>query len=259
MRPIVIHAKYSNGPTWHKRYANALFDGFRKHGYNIDNLAVTNGDSSFAYDDAAVHVLFGPNYFPITFSRSTEDDIITINRCFYGDHNDNVAVGWGGFNGLARFPAAIEGRLEKEIEKFPARTWRMPKKEHIALIIGEYVSACDDPEAIMEFYAASVEDAKANGYLPVFRPHPQQKSRRIEGAAWAPNGNILGATVVYTYASTYGVHARLIGAPVIADEASLAHADGEETEKQWLARVAAAQWHIDELQSGEFWEYLKGA
>lgn len=253
---IVIHAKYGSGPAWHRRYANALVDGFKSHGHVAE---VTEDDCVLVSAEHAVHVIFGPNYFPQAFKKALlAGNALTINRCFYGDANDNVAIGWNGFNGLADFPAPIEGRYEKEIVRMPAREWRQPLKDHIAVILGEYASPCDDKLAIKNFYIEAVEHAKADGLLPIFRPHPLAK-HKIEGAAFAPSADIRTAQRVYTHASTYGVHARLIGCPVWASPASLAHCDGDETESEWRARVASAQWHIDEITSGAFWEHLADA
>lgn len=254
MQDIIIHSKFRSGPPWHKKKANEIADGLGHHGYTLGkNLLVIESDKPV--DDDAIHILFGPNYFGTTFKTASTDNIITINRCFYGDSVDNVSIGWGDFNGLAKFPPAIPGRLDQELHKLPDETWRKPM-EPVAIILGEYVSACDDRVLINDFYKNSTRACEHDGIRALFRPHPQMK-HPIEGAALAPSADISLASMVYTYASTYGVHARLIGAPVKAAFASLAYDDGQETEKEWLGRVVASQWHFTEIESGLFWEHLK--
>ena len=254
---IVIHAKFASGPAWHKRYANALVDGFKEHGVTPHVTEADDVRDAHDYGNV-VHVIFGPNYFPKVFAKACKSgNALTINRCFYGDHNDNVAIGWNGFNGLAEFPGPIDGRLDQELHKLPEKDV-YPQKNGCGLIIGEYVSPCDDKRAINEFYKNSIQDCLDSGLSPVFRPHPLQK-HKVPGTVFSTNADIRAAQIVFTYASTYGVHARLIGCPVWADNASLAHADGEETERQWLERVVAAQWHITEIESGRFWEHLSYA
>lgn len=249
---IVIHSQFRNGPKWHRRYSSALIDGFKARGEVV--ASCKEGDSIDGFDPSAIHVIFGPNYFPKTFAAAKKAGLaLTINRCFYGDVNDDVSIGWNGFNGLATFPGYVHGRLEKERHKLPAQSWKPPATNNVALILGEFPSACDNKQEINQFYADSVEDAKQHGLLPVFRPHPLAK-HRINGAADAP-GELTAAARVYTYASTYGVHARLIGAPISAHPASLAYEDIGDFDN-WLERVVAAQWHITEITRGDFWEHL---
>lgn len=255
---ILIHSKYRSGPAWHKRYANALCDGFRAHGLRLgEEVHVTERDSAAPAD---VHVIFGPNFFPKAF-RSARDrglgHALTINRCFFGDINDNVSIGWNGFNGQAEFPAAIPGRLEAMRSMLPKRLDRRPPTR--SLLLGEYPSACDDLSQIEQFYGFAVIDTEIDCRPLYFRPHPLAKNTKPPTGAQLSKLDIYDASTVYTYASTYGVHARLVGLEVVADVSSLAFSPAGESEHQWLERVAAAQWNIREIETGAFWEPVRDA
>lgn len=246
---FVLHCNQSS-PRWHPRYRKALFQGLGNYG----QVDWTGEDRVDAGQEDAIHVQFGPNYWS-TVDRSASRSIC-VDRCSVGDANDFVTVGidgWGG-QGLYHAPEDREARWEKWKHLFPP-TLNLPQHGDHVVIIGEYPSACDNKEAIDRYYRNVIAE-QPHGTKIYFRPHPFH-NRSIDGTVLSTDKAVLHtAKRIYTYKSSFGVHCRLLGLPVDAGRSSLAWGltGSEEEWKKWLLFT---QWHISELQTGEFWEHLQ--
>lgn len=247
MTKFVIHARV-DGPAWHRQFVEAFRDGLKGH-----DITVTGEDDAKKGTDR-VHVIFGPNYFPHAYGRA--DKKLTVNRCFFGNEKTWVAIGWNGWNGFADFrnEGSPPDRFEKYRELFPkVKLW--PRNGGYSIMIGEYPSACDRPSMIEQFYGwAGRADPKL-----MFRPHPHHK--QIPKGMVRCNASLEGAQWIFSFASTFGVDLALQGAPMVCHPASAAYpmAAGLIEFDQWRHNLAYAQWNIDEIRSGEFWEHLKDA
>ena len=263
---ITLHAK-PKAPPWHPRYREAFCEGFAAHGYDIHHVVDTTPDDTAA--NPGTHVLFGPNYWPKTFHSA--ERVLCVDRCSVGNRNDFVTIGWDGWGGTGKYPeymtdVQLAERWAKWHSLFPPSYQRQPKKSHL-VILGEYPSACDDRAAIDKFYADSREVALNEGRDVYFRPHPHHNIS-MKGAKTSTDKDILHtAEAVTTYKTSFGVHCRLLGLPVAAGPASLAghmlcHPDRDDEHAlfdHWRNWLLFTQWNIEEIRSGEFWEYLKDA
>lgn len=265
----VYLASKTRGPSWHARYQHAFKAGLASIG--VSDVQVWEQDRlppSLSGDD--VVVMFGPNYFPKLFRKVPGRQLLTVNRCFVGDADDNVALGWKGFNGHAAFlpPSAYRARAFDSLGMFPdvaPWTWARGPDRRRALILGEYPSPCDDAADIGMFYRAAVGHAQelfGNDVRVDFRHHPQGggKVPVPDGSSVVPPTKYHDPAqygLVYTYASTYGVRCALRGLAVIADPASVVYEMVAEYERpvvnhnmsRWelCEKIASAQWNINEI------------
>ena len=109
MDQFVIHAQTSI--PWQKRYQEALLNGLQKYG--AETTATSGQDTG-----PGTHIILGPNCFKPAYAqlRGQNRHVITVNRAFIGEvlgHQKDpyVAIGWDGYNNLARFPFEYEDQL----------------------------------------------------------------------------------------------------------------------------------------------------
>jgi hypothetical protein len=243
-----------DGPRWHRRYYEAFAKGFKRWHRAVAAMPADQPPS----DDTPV-VMFGPNYFPnIHRAMAGSLSLMTVNRCFVGDANDNVAIGLKGFNGYGEFATSPRGRAQEfdRLGLWPEPAELSPAADGRVLILGEYPSPCDDRNEIEEFYALAVRWARQECGSDAdirFRPHPHH--RRAPASVPMTDEPPENFRTVYTYASTYGVHCALRGLDVRGSGASLVSHGYRSGLRR---RVANAQWNIKEIESGEFFEHLRG-
>lgn len=251
---IILHAKKA-APPWHPRYTRAFVDGFEGYGIAVE---VCERDLVQRGTHKDIHVLFGPNYWSKTFRDA--DRVLCVDRCSFGNENDNVTIGWNGWKGFGIYPTALSNEAQRRYAKYrdtlPEANRHVGKPGKYAVLIGEYPSACDDQNGIKKFYEDCIEDAKKEGLRLVLRPHPHHTPRL--GLDVEPRADIYRAAKVYTYASSFGVQARLTGANVVAGPGSLAYRY-QKQDVSWRLWLPFTQWHISEIESGEFWRYLADA
>lgn len=255
---ILLHCR-EGSPPWHPRYRQAFMQGFAEHGEQVGYTPMDRIEPDRKDD---VHVLFGPNYWSNTYADGERlpSRTLCIDRCSVGNANDFVTIGWDGWGGHGTYPTPtkeqLDGRWQKWADLMPPTVEADVKGDHV-IVIGEYPSACDNKPTISRFYN-SIVSSHAPGTV-LFRPHPHFGGVPKGMTKDTGNHALLTARSVLTYKSSFGVTCRLMGLPVSAGKASLAGRDflgGEESWKKWLLFT---QWHIDEICSGEFWEYLKDA
>lgn len=254
---IVIHAKAGN-PPWHQWYREAFLEGFAQH--PVGKVTVSTEDHADSnYDD--VHIVFGPNYWPNV--TTTAKRWISVNRCFFGPVAEWVALGWNGFNGGARFPDIrrmtmnqVYARKEKWGHLLPKKTWT--GEGGYKILIGEYPSTQIDPAELRRFYEGA-RNAQALGSTKlIYRPHPQAAMPEYLNLMVSASADPDKAELVYTFASTFGVECRLRGVPTKAHPNSVAAAFPF-YQREFVEHVLFAQWHIEEVKKGLFWEFLRDA
>lgn len=227
--PIIIHAN-TNIP-WHRRYLSAFSRGFSAHSVS----ASTTAQDRYSDTDSAIHVIFANNFWQRTWKACPRNRLVTVNRCYFGNAHEHVAIGWGGFNGQAAF-AQPQGPKRLSNFLLPLEPIRKAHKDTQVLVLGEYNRA-----------------APKIGHQ--LRPHPQG----------TPNPNGLEKQGVFDAVAVYGgttavVDYVLRGYPIAvhSDESVAKWIDKpeqytEQARLNWLEQLAWAQWNITEIENGDFW------
>lgn len=258
---VAIH---SNPRTpWQKRYGMALVEGFKHHGLDAWTTPSTRDVG------ADIAVVLGPNYWKgVQNDRATTGNpYLTVNRCYFGDYNDNVAIGWNGLNGRADFcNDDVDG--ERWEQYGPGlMPWRHMENAKYIVICGQ--ARADSPHyaSVQDWYNKVIPEAE--GLWPehelIFQPHPTgcNITRMIRTGNPAPKEIVLAITLNSTVA------AKLImqGVPVVAmDEGNPAYdvasygpgnvrIGGDRI--PWAHKLAWTQWHISEVINGRFYERLQ--
>jgi hypothetical protein len=256
---VTIHC---NDLPWQRRYFEYFRRGFTAHGLIVRKSSVDKPDNQ------AINVIFGPNSWQNTHRQCKRNGVplLTVNRCFLGDFNDNVAVGWDDFNGLADF------RTEGEID--PARYVTLASFEGLPQIV-EYEEH-DGPLLVLGDYdpgntamlLSQIAEALKGGDA-VFRPHPGRKNEtRLPTAPAALADAIDFCAIAFAYSTTATVETILRGRrAVVLSARNIAYAVAERWDGHrvhfrnldpmpWLHRLAWSQWHFTEVDSGDFWRHL---
>ena len=231
----VIH---TNAALLHQMdFAQAFQDGLSAHG--IDATVTTERDM-----EGDLHIVLGPWY---ALEQWKHERILYLDRCFYGDARWSASIGWRNPDGSRDFMntgmAAPKGDLP---ELKPRKTER-----GAAFVFGDYGA---DPNPAIEL-------ARSQFPRVYFRPHPQDQVQGRKAKALQMNCSL---DQVWNWAvgavggtSTVLVEAELNGMQVHStDPNHVVHYNGAGRE-QWLVDLSWAQWAIDEVASGAFWEHLK--
>jgi len=260
----VIH---STGSGWQRRYQDYFVSGFGYHGIPV---IFTNHDAVDTNGD--LHVLFANNSWKKTLGicQSKKIPVLTVNRCFFGDRHDNVAIGWDGFNGRADFMNENSPGDRWDKHRVPLRSWRMMPEidDGYILVLGEFRDMTSWYERVARLLDQTNRSVK-------FRPHPFRAGDRIPcGWGKAPGfaqddieTALKGAVLCVTYDTIGGVDAIIQGVPTVAyGPESMAHpiawnsVNDELTDlrdrTQWLHDLAYAQWDFSEIADGQFWTHL---
>jgi hypothetical protein len=251
-------------PPWHRRYRKAFTNGFVKG--QVDEISWTPADRIERAHMTDLHVLFGPNYWPKTMQQGdlNPTHVLCVDRCSVGDKNDFVTIGWDGWGGEGEYPKPTDRQLEARYAKWghllPDVHGSKPKQGDHCVIVGEYPSACDNVAAINRFYNETILACKQAGRDVFYRPHPQWM-KDIGCPRSRDDKTLHTANTIFTYRSSFGVDCALRGLPVMALRKSLAsrHHTSLNDFYEWRKWLLFTQWHISEIESGEFWEYLKDA
>lgn len=200
------------------------------------------------------------------------EPFVCVERGYLGNRiKEWLMVGIGGLNGFANF----------NNDNVPGDRWELWKDQLLpwkgggdyALIMGQVPGDMSlrgmDPYKWAE--ATAIEARKY--YKKVyFRPHPDVgKARKVTNALMLLgdyNEAIDKSAVVITYSSNAAVDSVMRGTPAISTirgsmawdvtshriDQPLYRGDRE----AWGHRLAYAQWHIDEIKSGEAWRHIRG-
>lgn len=250
----IIHA---TGVPWQNRYLEFFRAGFAAHGIETERCIfdrVTPGD---------IHVLFGPNYW-----RNCEKkykNYLQVNRKFIGDVNDDVAIGWNGFNGRGQFcvDELVHDRFENALDRSPIKIhpWRGTGERNFLLLGQADLGRCENYPRLAEWYKRmSIQYAPARSN---FRSWPR-------GAGVSLLSDVQNSGFSVSLNSTVAVETFMLGHPTaVWDKGSplwsicnpIKSSPEKTPEPHRLAvleYLANCQYHYTEIQSGQFWQQLGG-
>lgn len=239
---VVIHA--NTGIEWQRIYLDCWRKGMSAVGMLHQHTATNFVDP----DPSVVHVIFANNFWKKVEALCPKNRLITVNRCFFGDPIESVSIGWGGFNGEARYPLPGSCPFPKRRPKILKQPLPEPKplpnfEDLRILVLGEYATP-----------------ANCEGHF--LRPHPKGTPNPLNLPV---KTDYSGISAVMTYGGTTAiVDAVIQGFPVfnISEKNTVKWLVGEEpcytdrARREWFLRLAMAQWRQDEIAKGWFWEAL---
>ena len=251
---VIIHA---SGVGWHRRYLQFFVEGFTRHG--VKEIEPASQDIPV---DGDIHILFGPNYWKNC--EKQYDNYLQVNRKFFGDVNDDVAISWNGFNGRGIFNIdpvdppryrAFEDAMSRNVMKI--HPWREFHRETFLLCGQADLGRATNWARLSEWYAQAREHfrpAKCN-----FRPHPNGDGRSL-----LQDSNRSGFAV--TLNSTVAIETLMLGLPTAASDKgspvwAICNPERNPLEEPprglMFEYLANCQWHYDDIKTGEFWEILR--
>lgn len=255
---VTLHV--AGGPAWHERYIKAFTAGFAAHDIGVSR---THVDRPIV--DGSIPLLFACNSFKRCerFYKNNDVPFLTVNRCFVLDVNDDVAIGWGGFNGEADFklpekPSVDRWHQQRDRCKLTMFNWAPTGRARI--VLGDY-----EHDRNRKLVAAIKDDWKTDGML--WKPHPQNHTNYgFEHFRGTLRDACRVASFMCVYSTTAVAEAMLLGIPCITySRKSIAYpvtghgpVDFRLPDRnEWFSKLAYAQWHITEIESGAFWEHLR--
>lgn len=232
-----IHA--NSGIPWHERYWKLFRAGIERCGHEL---------ALFRHPDN-INIVFGPNHFQKVVAEFPRSHVITVNRCFFGDANDNVAIGWGGFNGSAIFPFMAEPANRNRCKQ-PLRTvlescraLLRPESPPTTLVLGEF----QKPPSY--FVGRCWLRPHPNGTpnlhgWPLQEPGRQYPVVGVYGGTTAVVDWVLaGSRVQVDPAARKLTPARWLNNPTSFDY---------DDRLNWLYMLQDAQWHVSEIKAGDW-------
>jgi len=240
----VIHA---TGIAWQKRYLEFFKKGFAKHGIQSE---LTSSDRIVPGD---IHVLFGPNYW-----KNCErgyDNFLQVNRKFLGNVNDNVTIGWNGFNGRGQFcvddvPESIDADVQSMVTLLPWKRTTDPR----ALIMGQAdLGRCTFWRMLPDWYHDMQRMFNQNF---IFRKWPGDRNLRADVARAGISVTLNSTVAIETLILGHPTAAFDEGSPVWAVCAPGCNVKLEPPREKLLSYLAMCQYHFTDIECGLFWDQL---
>ena len=230
-----------------------ISQGLSSQGISVETTPDTN-----AFGD--VTVIHGPNY--ALKKMLGRKNVIWLDRCWYGDTNDNASIGW----------------LDTDLNRVtPKRVWPLKTFSDKRLVshnvyVDKYVNT---PNVLIldDYDETLLNTAPITTFDSLhYRSHPLRSGiypsaiPRNEGTL---NDALIGIGLVITAAGTSGAYAALKGIPTICFDPSNIVFDisshnlidnsytDERGRKQWAANLAWKQWSNEEIASGKWWAVLQ--
>jgi len=273
---VLVNAVLSH----HHKAINDFLVGFSKEKHEIHNfnpLSLPNGsyDICICWGLAQMEKLkrFAEIKNFIIFENSYLNNV-------QGKAKEWVSVGWNGLNGRADFcnKNSPDDRWKKHFDDGRLKEYTDGDYILIPLQING-----DQSLKYLDWgvnYQTICESIRKHTDLPILirdhptRPNTQPKIEGVTDVKYADfklpiQSAISGAKCVVTINSNAGVDAALAGKPVISiDKGSMVwdisdhdcvnvNNPKQYDRTQWCNDIAYAQWHPDELKSGEAWNHLK--
>lgn len=195
--------------------------------------------------------------------------VIVVERGYLGERKKTwLSVGNGGLNGFANFNNADVPNDRWQTWADKIKPWKQGGK--YAVIMGQVPKDSSLYGVCPYKWAQSIYQSAVDRFGAVyFRPHPDAQS--IKTSLPIIDGNLddvlNDAKCVITYSSNSAVDAVINGVPAITmQKGSMAwdvstHEFADELytgdRDAWGARLAYAQWHIDEIRSGKAWQHIR--
>ncbi len=231
------------------------------------------------YDiDADIAVVLGPNcWVRVQDQRNiTGKPYLMVNRCFYGEYNDNVAIGWNGMNNRGDYCTDVQFTDQMKLRTysvFPYIREPWAPVDGGLLLCGQHSAHSTRFGSVQQYYDYSMDQAGKHypGANVYFRPHPTEAIAPYKLKP-PPRTETNRRPLVFqaiTLNSTVAVELVVEGIPVCAlDEGNPvlpvashsveevfipAHAQAHAL----LTRLAWSQWHVSEIKQGLFWQLLQ--
>lgn len=202
---------------------------------------------------------------------------VVMERGYIGDRFLWTSMGFGGLNGNADFcnkDISDQSRFNKFFES-DLKEWKSNSTGKV-LVVGQCKNDASVSHVNIElWYHNTIKELNAKGKEIIFRPHPLEpykwsnrelkysldKNKRLEDTLGMVDS-------VVTFSSNSGVLSTLYGLPTISyDKGSMVYdvtkhdqedLDYRPDRTDWSAKMAYTQWNLNELESGDAWEHLKG-
>ena len=229
MVSVVIH---SNQHLKNQQESSGwLKQGFERHGLDCEVTADK-------HRPADIHVVQGPHY---AFAEWLgKENVIWLDRCFYGDSRFDLSIGWLNPDGSRDFK-----NKNKTVGKGALPELKPMKTERQAAVVfadyGRMIQA--------EHWAI---DARVK-YKPVYTMYHPADLHNFYTLAdmWERCDVAIGGTsTVLVDAAINGLHIKQ------CDPLHVCQDIGSDRDT-WLARLSWAQWNHTEIVNGNFWEHLK--
>lgn len=244
---VVIHANLRLPNQC--RTADALRRGAARHGHRVVVLGEPDGEPGDPL--TSIHIVQGPHFAKRRWQGHPRT--ILLDRCFYGDPDAFVSLGWLRPDGGRTFP--VDCPPDRWHRTRPAPPIREPmQREH--LVLGDY-------EEQREAAARYINSLPAGAVT--YRGHPHAEPWP---ACPAPVDQRTPLPVLlarhrkaYGWAGTALVAAALAGLEVrCADRRSVVWplASGLIAPDRWCYDLAYANWSEAEVAAGDAWEVLCG-
>jgi hypothetical protein len=213
-------------------HGEVLRQGFERHGVTLDVTA----DKTKAGD---IHIVSGPWYALNEWQG--KPNVLWLDRTFYGDAHDIISLGWLNSDGSRDFRNAdkTEGKgVLPELKPLKPR-------KGTAIVFGDY-----GRDMSMECALARKFDRC------YFKSHPQdsQQTSPFNTLRCPLNVVMELADVAIGHSSTVLVDAEIAGLHTISTDPR--HIVHNSDRTAWLKRLSWAQWSLEELSNGDFWEHL---
>lgn len=200
---------------------------------------------------------------------------LILERGYFGDRmNVWTSAGYDGLNGFADFlnHGKDSARFDANYGPDFLKPWRASPKGNLVVIMGQVRGDASLRGMNIElWYRQVAERLQRCGHRVGFRAHPLFRSAIPNAKCIALTGTLEEALArakwVVTYNSNSGVEAVVAGVPTVAcDPGSMAwpmtgHDPAAEPPRPdrtaWAARMAWAQWTMEELANGDAWDHLK--
>lgn len=235
MVSVVIHT--NPGLANQRESAAWLKAGFVRHGMatRITADRQERGD---------IHVIQGPWYAYKEWLG--KDNVLYLNRCFYGDARFDLSIGWLKPDGTRDFCNFDMGYPNGELPELMPMKKRTGKRA-CAMVFGDYG---ENP-------APMVQEARAKYGRVYYRPHPAD--RHATSPALSPDWTLEQvwdiADVAVGGTSTALVDAAINGLHIDCPDTHVCSEINGDRES-WLADLSWAQWHYTQIERGEFVEHL---
>lgn len=254
-----------------KEWLGAFVDGLKVHGIVARIRTVDAPDYSA---DLAVMWSFGPKWKLTRAGLEKKGiDYLVLDRGYIGEKDGSASISLNGLHGLSKLQVIDCPGDRADGFKNLYKKWNPSKKKYV-LIMGQLAGdASLQGINIRSWMVRKIRELKAAGYEVIYRSHPRDNQHISYGVPFMKatlEECLKIAKCVYTYSSTSGVDAMLAGKPVIAESPvsmvyDLAGHNVKDikklkepaSRKQWFNDLAYRQWKLEEIRSGEAWEYIK--
>ena len=208
-----------------------LKSGFERHGMACEVTA----DRSKPAD---IHVVQGPHY---AFNEWLgKDNVIWLDRCFYGDSRFDLSIGWLNANGSRNFKNKNMTDANGELPELKS----MKPQQESAVVFADYGK--------MNQAKHWTVDAR-DKYFPVhlrFHPADMESFDTLDDMWQRCDVAIGGTSTTLVEAALNGLHVESF------DPLHVCQSIEYEGRQAWLNRLSWAQWNHEQIMNGDFWEHL---